>query len=91
MTKRVYLAAVRLAAGPPQPADLPAERLFVNASDLQEVWVETESSAVPVRGKAVSFAFAKQMDLGIERITGTVERVVEKGTGRLSSAGTASG
>lgn len=85
MTKRVYLAAVRLGAGPPEAADLPAERLFINASELAEVWVETESTAVPDRGKAVSFAIANRMDLGVERITGTVERVVEKGTGRLDS------
>lgn len=85
MTTRVYLAAVRLAAGPPEPNDLPAERLFINASGLAEVWVETESAAVPDRGKAVSFALATRLELGIERITGTVERNVEKGTGPLNS------
>jgi hypothetical protein len=78
MTKRVYLASVRLLAGPPQSGDLPAERLFVNASDLLEVWVETESREVPVRGRAVNFAFARPMGLGFERITGTVERSVQK-------------
>ena len=80
MTTRVYLAAARLVAGPPEAADLPVERLFINASDPTEVWVETESAAVPDRGKAVCFALTRRMDLGVERITGTVERQVEKGT-----------
>jgi hypothetical protein len=78
MTTRVYLAAARVIPGPPRPGDLPAERLFVHASDLPEVWVETESRAVPERGRAVCFALARPMGLGVERITGTVERVVPK-------------
>lgn len=78
MTTRVYLKAARLAAGPPEANDLPAERLFVHASDVPEVWVETESQAVPDPGRAAAFALARPMDLGIERITGTVERKVSK-------------
>lgn len=86
MTTRVYLAAVRVNAEPPAQTDLPAERLFIHASDPAEVWVETESTAVPDPGKAVSFALARRMELGFERITGTVERRVEKGAGPLKGA-----
>ena len=78
MTVRVYLAAVKLAAGPPALGDLPAERLFVHASEVPEVWVETESTAVPERGRVVAFALARPMNIGVERITGTVERKVAK-------------
>ncbi len=78
MTVRVYLVAARLADGPPRPDDLPAERLFVHASALPEVWVETESLAVPEPGRAVSFALARPMELGVERVLGTVERKVTK-------------
>lgn len=78
MTVRVYLGAARLAAGPPQPGDLPAERVFVHASEVPEVWVETESRVVPERGRAVAFALARSMDLGFERVTGTIERKVGK-------------
>ena len=78
MTVRVYLAAARLIAGPAQPGDLLAERLFVHASDLPEVWVETESGGVPEPGRVVSFALTRPMGLGFERITGTVERTVPK-------------
>ena len=84
MTIRVYLAAAKLETGPPQPGDLPAERLFIHASDVPEVWVETESAAVPGRGRAVEFALARPMELGFDRITGTVERKVRKQTGRLA-------
>jgi hypothetical protein len=78
MTVRVYLAGARLAPGPAQPGDYPAERLFVHASDLPEVWVETESGSVPERGRAVSFALARPMGLGFERVSGAIERVVSK-------------
>ena len=78
MTVRVYLAAAKLTAGPPQPTDLPAERVFIHASEVPEVWVETESTAVPERGRAVAFALARPMALGFERITGTIERTVSK-------------
>ena len=47
MTTRVYLAAVRLVDETTLPDDLPAERVFVNASDVPEFWVETESPSVP--------------------------------------------
>lgn len=78
MTVRVYLGSARLAAGPPEPGDFPAERVFVHASEVPEVWVETESRVVPERGRAVSFALARSMDLGFERVTGTIERKVGK-------------
>lgn len=82
MTVRVYLLAARLLPGPPERTDLPAERLFVHASDVPEVWVETESTAVPAPGGAVAFALARPMSLGFERISGTVERKVAKRTRR---------
>lgn len=85
MTTRVYLAAARFSDGPPEQHDLPAERVFVHASEPAELWVETESTAVPAVGKAVCFAFPKRMELGIERITGTVERKVVKGRGAPES------
>ncbi len=78
MTTRVYLSAARLTPGPPESGDLPAERVFVNASDVAEVWVETESGAVPERGRAVAFALIRPLDVGFERILGTVERMIVK-------------
>lgn len=78
MTVRVYLGAARVSAEAPEPGDLPAERVFVHASELPEVWVETESGNVPERGRAVSFALARPMALGFERISGTVVRTVQK-------------
>jgi hypothetical protein len=78
MTKRVYLAAARLSPESPRPGDLPAERIFIHASEVPEFWVETENKSVPERGRAVSFALARPLDIGFERIEGTVERVVQK-------------
>lgn len=78
MTVRVYLAAARLSGGPPAPGDLPAERLFIHASEVPEVWVETESTVVPEPGRATAFALAGRLSLGVERISGTVERRVTK-------------
>ena len=86
MTLRVYLGAARFAAGPPQPGDVPAERVFVNASDPPEVWVETESRVVPDRGRAVAFALPRPMELGVERVLGTVERTVAKRARRSEGA-----
>ncbi len=80
MTVRIYLAAARLAAGPAMPGDIPAERLFVHASDVPELWVETESALVPGPGRSVSFSLARPLDIGIDRIVGTVERIVSKDT-----------
>ncbi|GIW04674.1 MAG: hypothetical protein KatS3mg059_1294 [Thermomicrobiales bacterium] len=94
MTVRVYLQAAHLLPGPPQPGDLPAERVFIHASEVPELWVETESIAVPPPGRAVSFALVRPLDLGIERIVGTVERAVRKGTRQrlnVTSGGETSG
>jgi hypothetical protein len=79
MTYRIYLAAARFSDDPVERSDVPAERIFVNASDVPEVWVETESSSVPEAGRVVVFALRRPLDLGFERVTGTVERRVEKG------------
>lgn len=78
MTQRVYLTSVRLVDGSPEPGDLPAERLFIHACEVPEVWVETESQAVPDPGRAVTFALARPMEIGFGRITGTIERRVVK-------------
>lgn len=78
MTVRIYLTAARFDPAPPEPADLPAERVFVHASEVPEVWVETETGQVPERGKAVAFALIRPMNLGLSRIVGTVERAVVK-------------
>lgn len=83
MTLRVYLGAARFADGPPQPGDTPAERIFVNAADPPEVWVETESRAVPEPGRAASFALVRPLGLGFERVLGTVERKVPKAARRV--------
>ena len=80
MTVRVYLSELRGAPGPPEAGDLPAERVFVHASEVPEVWVETESGAVPGLGRAVSFALVRPMEIGFERVTGTIERKVSKRT-----------
>lgn len=78
MTYRVYLAAARLSDSLPEPSDLPAERVFVNASDVPEIWVETESHSVPDIGRVVSFSLQRPLDIGFGRITGTIERRVRK-------------
>jgi hypothetical protein len=78
MTLRVYLTSARLVDGPPEAGDLPAERIFIHASEVPEIWVETESGAVPETGRAVAFALARPMEIGVDRIVGTIERRVEK-------------
>lgn len=78
MTVRVYLAAARVDDSGPQPGDLPIERVFVNAGDVLEVWVETESPSVPAVGRQASFALRRPMDLGFDRVSGTIERKVRK-------------
>jgi hypothetical protein len=79
VTTRVYLAAATLRDEPMQPRDLPAERVFVNASDVSEVWVETESDdQVPDIGRVATFALVNPLDIGFRRITGTVERRIDK-------------
>lgn len=78
MTTRVYLKSAKLLNDTPQASDLPVERIFINTSDVPEVWVEIESHAVPEIGKAASFALVRSLDLGFRRITGTIERRVKK-------------
>jgi hypothetical protein len=78
MTVRVYLAAARIIAEPARSGDIPVERLFVHASDLPELWIETESLSVPSPGRSVSFCLAGEVDFGVNRIVGTVERIVSK-------------
>jgi hypothetical protein len=56
--------------------------VFIHASDPAEVWVETESGKIPERGRSVSFALARSLGIGLERISGTVERTLDKGSRR---------
>ena len=85
MTIRVYLQAVHLTPGPPTEGDLPAERVFIHASDPLEIWIETESSNIPERGRSVNFAMVRTTGVGFERISGTVERTLDKGVRRAQS------
>ncbi|HVL24882.1 MAG TPA: hypothetical protein VM450_12410 [Thermomicrobiales bacterium] len=78
MTYRIYLAAAKVVDGRPSDTDVPVERVFVNAADVAEVWVETESVAPPEPGKAATFALRRDLSLGFMRISGTVERRVAK-------------
>lgn len=78
MTYRIYLAAARFEDGRPGDTDIPVERVFVNAADVAEVWVETESASAPEPGKAATFALRRDLSLGFMRISGTVERRVQK-------------
>jgi len=78
MTTRVYLAAAQFLDQPPELGDLPVERVFVNASDVPEIWVETESPTVPDVGRVASFALARSLEIGFCRVTGTVERKFQK-------------
>ena len=78
MTYRIYLASAKFSDGEPQPADLPIERVFVNATDVPEIWVETESHAVPEIGRAAAFALQRPLNVGFVRISGTVERSIRK-------------
>jgi len=78
MTYRIYLAAAKFDDGSPSDTDVPVERVFVNASDVAEVWVETESVTPPEPGKAATFALRRDLALGFMRISGTVERRVSK-------------
>lgn len=78
MTYRVYLESAKFSDGEALPTDLPVERVFVNATDVPEVWVETESQAVPGVGRAATFALQRPLHVGFVRITGTVQRRVRK-------------
>lgn len=78
MTYRIYLASARFTDGSPHISDLPVERVFINASDVPEIWVETESQTLPDVGRAASFALRRSLDVGFMRVSGTVVRAVEK-------------
>lgn len=80
MTFRIYLAAgtVLFDDDAPQPSDFPTERVFINASDVPEIWVETESNAAPDPGRSASFCLARPLSIGFSRVSGTVERKVRK-------------
>ena len=80
MTYRIYLAAATATFSDEAPvtSDIPVERVFVNASDVAEIWVETESRITPEPGKAASFSLARPLSLGFQRVTGTIERKVQK-------------
>jgi hypothetical protein len=80
MTIRVYLApaTVRFDDGTPGPSDLPVERLFINASEVPEIWVETESAGAPDPGRSGTFCLARSLTIGITRVSGTVERKTPK-------------
>jgi hypothetical protein len=80
MTIRLYIAAARLLPGPPEPGDLPIVRLFIDASELHEFWIETERRDVPEVGKSVTFSLPRPLDLGFERVAGTIERRIDKRT-----------
>jgi hypothetical protein len=74
----VYLASVVVRDEAMQPKDLPVERFFINAGEVREVWVETESDKVPDVGRVATFALVNPIDIGFRRITGTVERRLDK-------------
>ena len=80
MTYRIYLAAATATFSDeaPNTSDIPVERVFVNASDVAEIWVETDSRIVPEPGKAASFSLARPLSLGFQRVSGTIERKVQK-------------
>ena len=80
MTYRIYLAAATatFSNDSPTTSDIPVERIFVNASDVAEIWIETESRSTPEPGKAASFSLARPLSLGFQRVSGTVERKVRK-------------
>ena len=78
MTHRIYLTSAQIEDGGARDSDIPVERIFINASDVPEVWVETESASPPGPGKAATFALRRDLSLGFMRIRGTVERLVAK-------------
>ncbi len=78
MTTRIYLAGAKFTTAEADPSDLPAERIFVNTSDVPEVWVETESASVGSIGKVVTFFVRRSMQIGFNRISGTIERRIQK-------------
>ena len=78
MTTRVYLAAARFLNESALPDDMSIERVFVNASEVSEIWVETESQHVPAVGRIGHFALSRVLDIGYIRVVGTIERKVQK-------------
>lgn len=78
MRTRIYLRAARISDGTHEKGDIPIERFFVNASDVPEVWVDIEGSDAPEPGRAATFILARDLGLGFARVTGTIERKVQK-------------
>lgn len=80
MTIRIYLATATasFSGDSPVTTDIPVERVFVNASEVAEIWVETESQVVPEPGRAATFCLARPLELGFQRVSGTIERKVQK-------------
>lgn len=78
MTVRIYLGAVSVLDSPPQAGDIPAERLFIDASELGEIWIDTEHFAVPEVGRSITFSFPRPLGIGFERVSGTVERAIDR-------------
>lgn len=78
MPVRLFLTSAKILDGEPEADDIPVERFFINASDVPEVWVDTESMRIPERGKSATFSLARDMRLGFTRISGTIERQVQK-------------
>lgn len=78
MPVRLFLTSAKVLEGPVSPGDIPVERFFVNASEVSEVWVDTDAATVPETGRAATFALARNLDIGFLRISGTIERKVQK-------------
>jgi hypothetical protein len=78
MTVRIYLAAVTVLEGPPQTGDIPAERLFIDASTVGEIWVDTEYIGAIEPGRCITISFPRPLGIGFERVMGTVERAIDR-------------
>ena len=78
MPIRLFLRSVKVMEGPVTRGDIPVERFFVNAAEVSEIWVDTNAATTPETGKAATFVLARNLDIGFLRISGTVERKVQK-------------
>lgn len=78
MPIRLFLTSVKFLDGPAQGADITFERLFINASEVPEFWVDTDAASTPENGKAATFVLVRNLDIGFRRISGTIERKVQK-------------